>query len=88
MRKSRFSDEQISNILAEYRAGQSAAELCRKHNISPKTFYSWKAKFGDMQASEVRRVKSLEAQIAKLERIVAKQAVELLAAKDVISGKF
>lgn len=88
MRKSRFSDEQISGILAEYRAGMSAAEVCRKHNVSTKTLYGWKAKFGDMQASEVRRVKSLEAQIAKLERIVAKQAVEILAAKDIIAGKY
>lgn len=88
MRKSRFSDEQIAGILTEYRAGVSASELCRKHNISGKTFYAWKAKFGDMKASEVRRTKDLEAQIAKLERIVAKQAVELLAAKDLIAGKW
>ena len=88
MRKSRFSDEQITGILTEYRAGASAAEVCRRHNVSIKTFYSWKAKFGDMKASEVRRTKDLEAQISKLERIVAKQAVELLAAKDIIQGKW
>lgn len=88
MRKSRFSDEQIAGVLAEYRAGMSAVELSRKHGISQKTFYTWKAKFGDMPASEVRRTKDLEAQITKLERIVAKQAVELLAAKDIISGKW
>lgn len=88
MRKSRFSNEQIAGVLAEYRAGASAAEVCRKHGVSIKTFYSWKAKFGDMQASEVRRTKDLEAQISKLERIVAKQAVELLAAKDIIAGKW
>ena len=88
MRKSRFSDEQITGILAEYRSGLSAAEVCRKHGVSVKTFYTWKSKFGDMQASEVRKTKELEAQISKLERIVAKQAVELLAAKDIISGKW
>ena len=88
MRKSRFSDEQIAGILAEYRTGLSAAEVCRKHGVSVKTFYSWKAKFGDMRASEVRKTKDLEAQISKLERIVAKQAVELLAAKDIITGKW
>lgn len=88
MRKSRFSDEQITSVLAEYRAGVSAAEVCRKHNISTKTFYSWKSKFGEMKSSEVRRTKQLEAQITRLERIVAKQAVELLAAKDIISGKW
>lgn len=88
MKKSRFSNEQIAGVMAEYRAGQSAAEVCRKHGISVKTFYTWKAKFGDMPASEVRRTKDLEAQITKLERIVAKQAVELLAAKDIIQGKW
>ena len=88
MRKTRFSDEQIAGVLAEYRAGMSAAEVSRKHGISQKTFYTWKAKFGEMPASEVRRTKDLEAQIAKLERIVAKQAVELLAATDIISGKW
>lgn len=88
MRKSRFSDEQIAGILAEYRAGLSAAEVCRKHGVSVKSFYTWKAKFGDMKASEVRKTKDLEAQISKLERIVARQAVELLAAKDIISGKW
>lgn len=88
MRRVRFSDEQIAGVLAEYRAGLSAAEVARKHNITLKTFYNWKNKFGDMSSSEVRRVKELEAQISKLERIVAKQAVELLAAKDLISGNY
>jgi putative transposase len=88
MRKSRFSDEQIAAILAEYRAGVSASEVCRKHTISTKTFYSWKAKFGDLKATEVRRMKDLESQISKLERIVARQAVDLLVAKDIIAGKW
>ncbi len=88
MRKSRFNDEQIAGILAEYRAGLSAVEVCRKYNVSTKTFYGWKAKFGDMQASEVRKTKELEAKIAKLERIVAQQAVDLLVAKDIIKGKW
>ena len=88
MRKSRFSDEQIAGILAEYRAGLSAAEVGRKYGVSDKTLYTWKRKFGDMKASEVRRTKDLETQISKLERIVAKQAVELLAARDIIAGKY
>lgn len=88
MRKSRFSDEQIAGILAEVRSGVSATEVGRKYGISDKTLYVWKRKFGDMKASEVRRTKDLEAQISKLERIVAKQAVELLAARDIIAGKY
>lgn len=88
MRKSKFSDEQIAGILAEYRAGVAAAEICRKHNLSTKTFYGWKRKFGDVQASEVRRMKDMQAQIVKLERIVARQAVELEGAKELLRGKW
>jgi len=85
MKKSRFTDEQIANVLAEARAGSSMSEVCRKHGISHYTFYQWRKKFGGMQANEVRRTKALEEENAKLRRIVAGQAVELLAAKDIIS---
>jgi putative transposase len=88
MRKSKFSDEQIASILAEYRAGVSAAEVCRKHSVSVKTFYSWKRKFGEVNANEVRRMKDMQAQITKLERIVARQAVELEGAKELLRGKW
>lgn len=88
MKKSRFSDEQIAGVLAEYRAGVSAAELCRKHNVSIKTFYSWKKKFGNIQASEVRKMKDMAVHIAKLEKIVARQSVELLAAQELLRGKW
>lgn len=88
MRKSRFSEEQIATILSEYRAGLPAAELCRKYNLSTKTFYGWKQKYGEMQASEVRRMKDMVAHIAKLEKIVARQSVELLAAQELLKGKW
>jgi putative transposase len=87
MRRSRFSYEQIAGILAEQRAGVSVAEVCRKHGIGTKTLYDWRAKFGDMKASEVRRTKDLELQVSRLEKIVARQALELMVAKEVISGK-
>ena len=88
MRKSRFSEEKIATIMSEYRAGVSMAELSRKYNVSSKTLYGWKVKYGDMKVSELKRTKELEAKIAKLERIVAQQAVVLLAAKDIIKGKW
>lgn len=88
MRKSRFSEEQITGILSEYRAGLSATELCRKHSLSLKTFYGWKQKYGDLQAAEVRRMKDMQLQIGKLEKIVARQAVELLAAQELLRGKW
>jgi len=88
MRKSRFSDEQITAILSESRAGMSTAEVCRKHGITNKTLYAWRSKFGKLQGTEVRRMKDMESQITRLERIVARQAVELQAAQEIIRGKW
>jgi len=88
MRKSRFSEEQITSILAEARAGIPTPEICRKHGISSKTFYKWRMKYSGLAGSEVRRMKDLEATISRLERIVARQAVELEAAKEIIKGKW
>ena len=88
MRKTRFTDEQIANVLAEARAGVSTQDLCRKHSISAHTFYAWRKKFGGMQSSEVRRQKDLEQMVSRLEKIVARQAVELQAAQEVIRGKW
>lgn len=82
--KKRFNDEQIAGVLAEYRAGATVADLARKFGVSTWTINNWQKKFGEMQASEVRKLKGLEAKIQKLERIVAGQAVELLAAKDLL----
>jgi putative transposase len=87
MRK-RFTDEQIAGVLAEARSGASAQEICRRHGISAHTFYAWKKKFGGMQGTEVRRLKDLEQMNARLERIVARQAVELQAAQEIIRGKW
>jgi putative transposase len=61
MRKSRFSNEQITQILAESRAGVPTAELCRKHGVSGKTFCGWRARYGGMAGTELRRMKELEA---------------------------
>ena len=88
MRKTRFTDEQIANVLGEARAGIRTPEICRKHGISAHTFYSWRKKFGGMESTEVRRLKDLEQMVSRLERIVARQAVELQAAQEVIRGKW
>jgi putative transposase len=88
MRRKRFSDEQIAGVLAEAKAGLSTQEVCRKHGISAHTFYSWRKKFGGMVGTEVRRLKDLEQMVGRLERIVARQAVELQAAQEVIRGKW
>lgn len=88
MRKSRFTEEQITAILAEHRAGVPTSELCRKHGLSAHTFYAWRKKYGGMGGTEVRRMKELEGTVSRLERIVARQALELEAAKEVIRGKW
>lgn len=88
MRKSRFSDEQITQILSEARAGMRTADVCRKHGLSSKTFYAWRAKFGGMIKNDVRRLKNLEEENAKLKKLVANQALDILAMKDVLAKKW
>ena len=88
MRKSRFTEEQITAVLAEAKAGVPTTEICRKHGISGHTFYAWKKKYGGMAGTEVRRMKDLEHTVTRLERIVARQALELEAAKEIIRGKW
>lgn len=83
-----FTDEQIAGVLSEARAGISTQEICRKHGISGHTFYAWRKRLAGMQGTEVRRLKDLEQMVGRLERIVARQAVELQAAQEVIRGKW
>ena len=83
--KRRFNEEQIIGILKQQESGVKTADVCREHNISQNTFYSWKSKFGGMNVSEAQRLKSLEAENAKLKRIVADQALDIVALKDVVS---
>ena len=88
MKKSRFTEEQIIQILSEGSAGAKVDELCRKHGISTGTYYLWKNKFGDTTVSEAKRLKTLELENSKLKRLVADQALDIIALKDVISRKW
>ena len=87
MRKSRFTEAQILAILGEGEAGLPVAEVCRKHGISTATYYQWKSKFAGMSVNELKRVKELEAENAKLKRMYADLALENTAIKDVLSRK-
>lgn len=87
MKKSRFSPEQISRILKDYDQGKSSEELCRTHGISRQTLYKWRSKYAGMEASDLKRLKELEEENAKLKRMYANLALDLEAAKYIIEKK-
>lgn len=84
MRKSRFTEEQIIAILTEHERGMGTAEVCRKHGISAGTFYKWKAKFGGMDVSDARKLKTLEAENARLKRLLADAMLDNVVLKDLL----
>lgn len=86
--KSRFSEEQIIGILKQQESGIATAEICREHGISQATFYKRKAKFGGMNVSEAQKLRQLEAENAKLKRLVADLSLDNIALKDVLSKKW
>ena len=88
MRRSRFSEEQIIGILKEHQAGLSAAELCRKHGISDATFYKWRSKYGGMEVSDARKLKSLEDENRKLKKLLAEQMLDNSALKEMLGKNF
>jgi len=84
MRKSRFTEEQIIAILNEQERGMATAEVCRKHGISPASFYKWKAKFGGMNVSDAHKLKTLETENARLKRLLADSMLDNVVLKDLL----
>lgn len=84
MRKSRFSDEQIVGILKEHAAGEATGILCRRHGISQQTLYRWKQKYDGLERNDVKRLKALEEENARLKRLVAEQALDNQALKELL----
>jgi putative transposase len=84
MKHKRISDEKIIGVLKEQEAGAKVDEICRRHGISSATFYTWRKKYGGTEASDARRLKALEAENAKLKRIVAEQMLDMSAMKELL----
>ena len=87
MKRSRFTESQIVSILKEAAAGIKVNEVCRKHGISDATFYNWKSKYGGMEASQLKKMKELEAELTQYKSMYAELAHENYALKDVIEKK-
>ena len=87
MKKSRFTEQQIVGALKQADAGVPVKELCRKLGISEQTFYNWKAKYGGLSVSDLKRLKELEAENARLKKMYADLALENEAIKAVLNRK-
>ena len=88
MRSSRFKEEQIIAILREQEAGAATGDVCRRHGISTASFYMWKAKYGGLDVSDARRLKTLEAENAKLKKLLAEAMLDNVMLKDLTTKKF
>jgi len=87
MKKTRFTESQIVSILKQQENGIPTKELCREHGISAATFYNWKSKYGGMEVSDVKRMKELEEENAKLKRMYANLALDNEILKDLFTEK-
>ena len=87
MKRSKFSEQQIVGVLKQAEAGVPVKDLCRKIGISEQTFYNWKAKYGGLGVSELKRLRELEAENARLKKMYADLALENEAIKAVLNRK-
>jgi putative transposase len=88
MQRKKYTEEQIIQVLKEGEAGAKVADLCRKHGMSDATYYNWKAKYAGMTVSDLKRLKSLEEENRRLKQIVADQALDNRALKELLSKNF
>ena len=86
--KKRYSDEQIIGFLKEAESGISVKDLCRRHGFSEASFYSWRSKFGGMDVSEAKRLRALEAENAKLKKLLAESMLENEVTKEALRKKW
>jgi putative transposase len=88
MKRGRLWEEQIIAIVREHEAGAKAAELARKHGISEATLYNWKAKYGGLDVSEARRLRTLEEENRKLKKLLAESILDNAALKELLAKKW
>jgi len=87
MKKSKFNESQIISILKQQQAGMSVSDICREHGISQATFFNWKSKYGGMDLNNLKRMKELEAENARLKKMYAEKSLQNDALKDLIEKK-
>ena len=88
MKRKRFSEAKIIEILRQHQAGAKPADLCRQHGVSEATLYNWRSRYGGMQVSDAKRLRSLEDENRKLKKLLAEAMLDNAALKDIASGKF
>ena len=88
MKARKYTEEQIIAVLKEGEAGAKVADLCRKYGMSDATYYNWKVKYAGMTVNELKRLKALGAENRRLKQIVADQALDNLALKELLSKNF
>jgi putative transposase len=88
MVRKQYTEEQIIAVLREAEAGAKIAELCRKYGMSEATYYNWKTKYAGLTVSELKRLKALEEENRRLKQIVAEQALDNRALKELLSKNF
>ena len=85
MSQRKWTDEQINGILKQVTGGRTVAEVCREYGVGESTYYKWKSKYDGLEVNEARRLKALEDENARLKRIVADQALDIVTLKDTLS---
>lgn len=88
MKSKRYTEEQILRILKEVESGKSVAEVCRQYNVAEATVYRWRQKFKGLEESQLKRLKELEAENGQLKKIVAQQALDIDALKDLLGKEW
>lgn len=83
MKKARFTEEQIIGIVREHEAGAATADICRRHGVSSATFYKWKAKYGGLEVSDAKRLRSLEDENRRLKKLLAEAMLDNAMLKDI-----